>query len=166
MRNVGKHLGEHASSLDLEHEEFDSFARSAFNRHYYAIFLQVRSFAKTYYPEGRVMHGSLPQKLRADILRDLKKATKQAEKLGLISSSEAKAKCSILTESLSELANIVTETYRVRCIADYEPEITVQKSGKNIKLDRFQLSEFEHKLDDCARHTRQVYNISKELGVL
>ncbi|MFS6536888.1 hypothetical protein V6D52_06225 [Idiomarina loihiensis] len=166
MRNVGKHLGAHASSLGLAHDEFDSFARSAFNRHYYAIFLSVRSFAKTYYPEERVKHNNLPDKLRGKILKDLKKALKQAEELGVINSSDAKSKRSILTHSLSELANIVSETYRVRCIADYDPEVLVQLSGNSIILDRFRLAEFEYQLDECNKHTSIVFKISKELSLL
>ncbi len=71
MQEVAHHLQKTAHSMaGLER---DAFARSAYNRYYYACYLEIRTaFSEMSAEWGRSAHKKFPEILRSSISRDLR----------------------------------------------------------------------------------------------
>lgn len=118
MHHVAHHLQVHA--LSVTGNERDSYARSAFNRYYYAVFLSIRNMFRLIDPSwSRTPHSTYPQILKGSILSSLKKAEKTAHRTG---DSNLLNDIQRAKRAVYELARIITDANSVRKVADYEPE--------------------------------------------
>ena len=135
MQSVAHHLQMHAHNN--VGPERDAFARSAYNRYYYACFLSLRSAFSEINPDwARTPHKSYPEILGGSIQRRLKDERRRAQKaddLRLVSLIEGALR------AIPELCKIIKEANAARVTADYEPSIQVVFN----QADRFSLNGVE-----------------------
>lgn len=107
--------------------ERDIFARSAYNRYYYACYLEIRAAFKEMSKDwGRAAHKSFPEILRSSISKNLKSGRKTATRVGDV---ELKRRLDQAIRACVELATIIERANGARIIADYSPEILVGFNG-------------------------------------
>jgi hypothetical protein len=114
--------------------ERDYFGRSAFNRYYYATFLQVKTGLGGLRVEWSTMaHAGIPEVLRGTVQRELKQGRTRAQRA---SDQEVVALCSRALAAVADLAKLMEKGYATRVTADYHPEIPVDFSGgQSFKLN-------------------------------
>ena len=133
MKIVARHLREEATRRQNV-EEKDIFGRSAFNRYYYATYLNVkRGLGKCKLEWGRLAHGAIPDVLRGQVKTAFSKGMMTAKKTHDI---ETISSCSKALHAVDVLADIMENGYATRVTADYQPETRVDFSDeKNFKLN-------------------------------
>jgi hypothetical protein len=137
MQEVAHHLQMQANSQ--AGTDRDAFARSAYNRYYYACFLTLRAtFAEMNADWSRTPHKTYPELLNGQIQRELKSARRQASKSG---DRELQNIIDVALRSTPELSRIMTEAYGARIIADYESSISVDFDvSKRFSLNKIEIS--------------------------
>lgn len=121
---VANHLAEQAKTQGAH---ADAFARSAFNRYYYAAFLSVRQMLKDIDASwGRLAHAEIPYIIEGALFNKVKAIATKLEKKRIISASEKSRHITGMQASTSELASLLRTAYNVRVISDYEPEVLVE----------------------------------------
>lgn len=132
---VGLHLQTHAHGLGGGQR--DAYARSAFNRYYYSVFLKTRDLFRTINPSwSRMPHADYPATLRVAVRKQLKSAWRRARRDGdnkLLRDTESALR------AVDALSNLLEKAYAIRVVADYNPEEEVDFQGG----DRFSLKEVE-----------------------
>lgn len=107
--------------------ERDAFARSAYNRYYYACYLEIRAvFREMSVDWGRAAHKSFPGILRSSISKNLKSGRKAANRVG---DTELERRIDQALRGCAELALIIEKANGARIIADYSPDISVGFNG-------------------------------------
>ena len=118
MRLVAHHLQQQAMAADVEHR--DAFARSAYNRYYYSVFLQSRDMMRQLDSSwSTIAHATYPQLLNGKIKTAFKAERKRALKNDdreLIKSIDQACR------SIAELRKIIIKANQTRVVADYKPE--------------------------------------------
>ena len=122
MHSVGRHLQIHAqNNADPDR---DAFARSAYNRYYYACYLQVReALVSMNFDVKQLSHKSIPDLLGASVVSYLKRERRRAEMLG---DSELVGLINAAIPAISRLASLLKEAYGLRVVADYRPEVPIE----------------------------------------
>lgn len=134
MENVALFLQNKANSCTPESRDFDLFGRSAFNRYYYAAFLEVRSMLRDLNETwAEIPHADIPKLLTGQVRTTIKRKQRWATRLG---ETEAVQICIRGATSAHELAALMGEAYAVRVTADYYPEIAIVSGNRG----RFQLN--------------------------
>lgn len=132
---VGLHLQTYAHNFDGA--ERDAYARSAFNRYYYSIFLKTRELFRSLDPAwSRKPHAEYPVTLRKPVRKQLKAGWTRARRdddTKLMRDVEAALR------AVEALSGLLERAYAIRVVADYEPEQEVKFDG----ADRFSLNEVE-----------------------
>lgn len=130
MESVARHLV--AEAWNREGIDFDLFARTAFNRYYYACYRLARRMLAEIYPDDPVPpHKALPEKIENTLYKFLRDAATKAARTGAITESEAMKIKHSVREATNDLSNVLRAGYAVRCIADYElDEAVVKQNGK------------------------------------
>ena len=125
MQEVAHHLQKEAHAM--AGVERDAFARSAYNRYYYACFLEIRATFKQMSDEwGRAAHKSFPEILKSSICKNFKSGRRAANRVGDV---ELVRRIDQALRACIELAAIVERANGARIIADYNPEIGVGFNG-------------------------------------
>lgn len=137
MQEVAHHLQVHAHGISGS--EKDAFARSAYNRYYYACFLLLRqSFAEMSANWSQMPHRSYPDVLGGAIKKRLSAERKIAKKS---EDRDLEKKIDSALRAVPELRNIMIEANAVRVVADYEPGTLVQfASGQRFSLNSIEIS--------------------------
>lgn len=133
MNRVGEQLTEIAVRAD-DTTVVDLFGRSAINRYYYACFLETRKAVRAIRPSLTITHKQLPDDLKGTIVRTVRKEIKRKRKSGLISRSFADSSGVMVNQLVGDLAELLTKAYKLRVIADYEPEIRAYKESGHVVL--------------------------------
>jgi len=133
MENVALELQTTAYARRAVPKDLDVFGRSAFNRYYYATFLEVRQSLKKFNPNWQGTHSSIPEELTGSITREIANIQRSVAR---IPDNQAVSICKIAKRSLRELADLMKDAYSVRVIADYYPDISIQLDAGRFKLDR------------------------------
>lgn len=122
MQQVGLHLQVQAHNASADDK--DAFARSAYNRYYYASFLLTRDMIRRLYPErtANLGHADYPEFLKGTVIKDLKSEEKTARRLG---DGELLKILGRAKYAVYDLAGQFVQSNAIRLIADYEPETTV-----------------------------------------
>lgn len=135
MKFVGEQL-EKLALLEPVKKQADTLGRSAFNRYYYASFLITREMLGSLDPKWKhTAHAAIPNHLRTAIRRLVKSQLDKAVKQELVTISQKSRLLTALKIATDELANLLTEAYAVRIVADYQPEIPIIVEEKVIILD-------------------------------
>lgn len=149
MHEVALHLQKAAVAKRSNADEFDQFGRSAFNRYYYSLFLEVRSLIREFEPDWAGAHSQLPQELTGSIMREFKSkrksavSRKQTDSLPILDRG---------VQGLHALANLLSSANTVRVKADYFPEVRISDLGSDrFSLASVQVTEAHNWLGD-ARH--------------
>lgn len=122
MKLVAEHLEKEALTRSDE-DGRDIFGRSAFNRYYYATFLQVRDALQGLRPEWSEMpHADIPKTLRGQVINDIKKGRTKAIKNDDYETSQM---CQDAIKSSKTLAEMMDAGRTTRVTADYKPEIPI-----------------------------------------
>ena len=104
-------------------DDRDDFGRSAFNRYYYSLFLEVRRTLGIINPDWiEIKHKNAPETLRGRVKRAIQAASRDARKIG---DRELIARCERARSLTEELARTLERAKSVRETADYHPETPV-----------------------------------------
>jgi len=139
MEAVAKHLQDEAMSR-AQSTEGDLFGRSAFNRYYYATYLEVRRELGVIKHEwgAHMDHATIPDLLRGQLLKGLTSGFRQATK---IHDKELITTCSAAMEAAKELAKLMERGRGARVTADYNPQILVKFNAHDFELNSVRVSE-------------------------
>lgn len=144
----------------------DVFARSAFNRYYYASYLITREMLRQLNADwSRSPHSSIPNLLELTIIKQIRSNLKKQKAVGLVSTGEASQMHTSARDSAMGLANILRTAYSVRCVADYEPEEKIKRNGKTMKLDNHSLDEAQGWPKRASFHTKEIMRVWRKLGL-
>lgn len=125
MEIVGLHLQNIASNRPNPVER-DLFGRSAFNRYYYATYLNVKEFLGSLRGEwGRISHDAVPDLLMGAVKKVLQNGRERAKRA---SDKDTVELCSRAIHAVHELSKMMTEGYASRVAADYNPEVKIDFS--------------------------------------
>ena len=134
MERVALFLQTKAIGSRADTDTFDLFGRSAFNRYYYSMFLQVKEMLVLKSPDwDSVAHKSIPELLKGTVAERLKRAGKKTQRIG---DSEGNILCRKAVSAAQGLSALMIEGYASRVVADYNPAILIVASG----TDRFTLN--------------------------
>lgn len=124
MKVVGHHLQIEAKKR--QGIERDQFARSAYNRYYYAAFLTVRSMLTGFDPKwAQMVHKDYPPLLTGQITRRYRSERTRARKND---DSELVEKLDEGVRAAAALAKLMKKAYATRVVADYQPSEPVKFS--------------------------------------
>ena len=132
LTNVASMLANSAlSATDLVNR--DAYARSAFNRYYYATFLEARRLLSGIDSKWKgTPHKSYPDHLKGKMLRKLKNKSMLMKELNDYSSSKL---LDSACHNLPILAEMMEVGYNLRIQADYVPEnLVIFSSTTNYEL--------------------------------
>ena len=126
MHGVGHHL--QVTAWKKTPPDRDAYARSAFNRYYYGVFLTVRDmFRKMGLHWEEMRHASFPEVLSGQITKEFSKAKNRARKNN---DYELEQKIHKVKSSIYALKELVTKANEIRKVADYEPDEPVLFTGE------------------------------------
>ena len=127
----------------------DLFARTAYNRYYYAVFLCARNLLTTLNTDwSNMAHASYPGVLKGAVKDDIDRGKQKAKK---IKDYDLTNLCSRATNALFELAEIMSKGNATRIVADYHPEIQIDfLSSARFQLNNIDITE-AHQWPDKAR---------------
>ena len=164
MERVGHFLTDRASRVKND-DEIDAFARSAFNRYYYACYLMARKLVLEMFPnQGRITHKGYPEFLRGKALKKIKKQADSHRKSALLTPGQRGKLVNAAANNLVDLADLLEEGYRARVTADYEPEKTVVYADGKLVLEGKSLSTARGWPKRADNHRGAVLNVWKQLG--
>lgn len=123
MQSVAHHL--QIEAMAQPDEQKDVFARSAYNRYYYAVFLSARSMVSELDPKWlRLPHADYPKVLLGkNISTRLKVEALRANKNG---DFELQKRLDDAVRACAALASLITKANAARKVADYEPDKLVE----------------------------------------
>lgn len=146
--------------------DVDSFGRSAFNRYYYATFLYVRSVLRLKdIAWGSVAHANVPDILEGAVLNEIRRLIKGQTKNSLISLGKGSGLLTTAAEAAADLAELLRSAYRIRCDADYEPELLATRELGTILLRGNKLSVAAGWQRRAEFRLGQLMKIWKDLGI-
>ena len=162
MKTVADKLYQIAlEDFDILH--FDRFGRSAFNRYYYAAYLETRTLlAELDSSWARTSHANVPPLLRAIKKQYADELKKQSGKL--ISTHDAKIMRADLNLATEELASLLATAYEIRGLADYEPDIKITRNGSILELQKHTIHEASSWPRRTSIHTKTIRKIWNALG--
>jgi hypothetical protein len=138
MHVVGHHLQIEAIRRH-DVRERDLFARSAFNRYYYASFLLIRDAFGEMEPSWQTMpHKSYPTTLRGKVTQTLKRGRSQAMKLG---DYQLEEQLRTSSAAAAELAKLLERAYGTRVAADYDDTPVIFATGQRFSLNSITITE-------------------------
>lgn len=122
MQIVANHLFDEVQRrIDLAEKNW--FGRSAFNRCYYATFLNVRDGLKRMNPKwSELPHKDIPEVLKGTIRKEFSRGKTKASK---VSDWDTMHMCQRAATAALELSDLMTKGYATRIVADYYPEILI-----------------------------------------
>lgn len=140
MEQVASHLADQAIARRRSPPDADCFGRSAFNRYYYTVYLEVRAMLADFEPAwSRSSHRSIPQLLCGAVKEEIQKAKRKAATLrdGISVSI-----CSDALRELPNLAELLRSGYLTRSIADYDPGVPIlfDDDGKHFSLSAVKIT--------------------------
>lgn len=161
MRLVAEYLEKEARRRRKDSSELDIFARSAFNRYYYATFLQARLLIRRFKPGWRGTHGGLPSDLVSLARKDIGQIKNKAHRLR---DWDVVSRCEVCTHQLHGLSELLKSAYATRVTADYEPEIiaAIERDGAITMGDK-KISEAQRWPDQAASLSGQIEDFWSKL---
>lgn len=166
MKKVGDYLASYALSCHkISGDDFDLFARSAYNRYYYAVFLSVkRMLVKIRGSDFEIAHADAPCYVRGavrdSILRELKKRRRGL----LVSDSRFFELKSLLHRSSERVAKLLDDSRPVRVAADYRPEIKITYENNTISLISCKQSVASSWVDQANMHCSEILMVWRDCG--
>lgn len=158
MKVVGDQLVIEAGKREGSPTERDLFSRSAFNRFYYAAFLETRSgLQQLGMWKSGLGHKDVPEYLCGTVVSELK--SKFKPKLPPDSYYRCKT-------AASDLATLLRLAYRRRVIADYVPETLVEFDGGVARLEETPISDASRWCEMAGRYIQTIRKAYVEAGLV
>lgn len=165
MRTVGEKL-ESLAKAEANESSKDLFARSAYNRFYYASFLITREMLGNFNPDWRrTPHSCVPDILQTTLKKSVQGTLRKAVKKNVITIGEQQRLLNELSIASSELANLLKNAYEVRVIADYEPEQKIVCEGSAISLRDYRLSNASHWHSRASGYCKTIARVWRACGL-
>jgi hypothetical protein len=164
MQVVGKHLSDFASRIRGTSPDDGLFARSAFNRYYYATFLASRRLLIETTGAGGLAHKALPEYLIGQFQKTLKRQIQAGFKSGVLSPAGHARMLDALKENTLLLRDLLVLAYSVRVLADYEPDVPVEVKDETYILGASTLSAASNWASRAQMHCKNLHKIWKDLG--
>ncbi|EOY5423051.1 hypothetical protein I6M88_20300 [Citrobacter sedlakii] len=143
----------------------DAYGRSAFNRYYYACFLNIREFVSTIDSNwGKVKHAEVPTLLRVSVNRKIEIELQKSERIGDLTLGEYRSKKSLLRTSLENMASTMALAYTIRGVVDYEPEIEMIFGDGSFSINKMSVASAKGWLQTINSEKSKVVKIMKEVG--
>ncbi|EPE3624740.1 hypothetical protein ACSIA8_002789 [Serratia marcescens] len=166
---VADHLVKQANTAFKKGERHqilaDAYGRTAFNRYYYACFLNVREFVSNIDASwAKVKHAGVPDLLRVSVNKKIEVELKKSEKIGDITPREYKSKKSIILSSLDSMASTMSMAYTIRGIVDYEPEIEMVFKENGFTINSQTVASAKGWLQTINSERSKITKIMKEVG--
>jgi hypothetical protein len=161
MQDVAHHLQKTAHSM--EGIDRDAFARSAYNRYYYACYLEIRTAFREMSAEwGKSGHKTFPDILKSSIAKNLKSGRKTAVR---VKDDELLIQIDQALRGCLELASIIEKANGTRIIADYSPEIGVGFNGSTrFSLNGIEITEAHQWYDRVRLLVRQILSVWRQVN--
>jgi hypothetical protein len=163
MQIVGTHLSDHALKIWGTPDD-DLFARSAFNRYYYATFLVSRQFLVETLGITGLPHKVLPEYLKGNFRKTVQRQIQANFKAGVLTQGERGRMMGTLSHNIVLLEQLLVEAYGVRVLADYEPGIPVQRKDKTFHLGTSTLPAASKWQSRAQMHCKNLQKLWKDLG--
>ena len=160
MERVGNDLQNTAFDRRTSADDLDQFGRSAFNRYYYATFLEVREMLRRFNPDWRGSHSQVPDELEGSITRKISSIKRSAQR---VDDHQGVAICQSAKGGALSLAQLMRGAYVVRVKADYEPEIPITLDNTRFSLDTTSIND-AHNWLIRARNFIQMIDRARELS--
>ncbi len=165
-----KIVGEKLESIAISETDpvkKDLFGRSAFNRFYYAAFLEVRKMLGELAPKWkRTGHSDIPKLLVKSVRKPVINALKKSLEEDVITKEEFEKLESELLNSTTDLANLLRHAYDVRKTADYDPEKLIEVNGKVISLNSIKLTTAIFWSNKSISYCKSIKKVWKETGLV
>jgi hypothetical protein len=138
MQVVGHHLQTFVQkTIDKSELDRDLFARSAYNRYYYAcVFIIREALTEIDNVWKRTPHKSYSEIFNGTITKRLKKEKMRAKK---IEDTDLEKRIDEALRSIHEIVKIIEISQSIRGVADYEPNVKISFDNQN----RFSLNEID-----------------------
>jgi hypothetical protein len=152
----------HAEKIRGKDPNATTFARSAFNRYYYAVYLLSRQLLVDTLGTRSIQHKALPEFLSGKFHRTMKSKIEKGYRSGLLTSTARGRMRTILTDNITLLSELLRQAYGIRVLADYDPDAKVE--GADFVLGSSTLpaaSMWERRAD---MHCKHLYRVWKDLG--
>lgn len=161
MLAVADHLEAHCWNTKDEQER-DQFARSAFNRYYYAVYLTIRDALTQIDPAwDEPSHSQVPRLLRETVVKRINSRRKKVAMQGQQAQKLAGQGCT----AAKALAQLVDECYTIRVVADYDPNQLVMFGNSVITLAGVKASSARQWCKDAKTRSTVLVNAAKKLGL-
>lgn len=164
MQVVGEHLRDFANRNRGTDPNDRLFARSAFNRFYYATFLASRQLLVDTTGAQGLPHKALPDYLIGKFQRTLKDQIQTQFKSGLLSSGERAQMLDAVKENTLFLRELLVLAYSVRVLADYEPDVPVEIKDQTFSLGASTLPAASNWAGRARMYCKNLQRIWKDLG--
>ncbi len=143
----------------------DLFGRTAFNRYYFATFLNVRQHLGKLRSQwgDELPHATIPEVLRGQVKRTLESGAVRARRAADLSLASA---CKTAAKAAVALAEMMEKGRAVRVAADYHPEIDIDFSGgSDFKLVQVSVKTAETWPRLARIQMTQIENAWKQINV-
>lgn len=161
MQTVADHLEKHCRKCK-DGQERDQFARSAFNRYYYAVYLTVRSALAQIDPSwDEPTHSQVPNLLRDTVVKRIKKRSKSPA----MNQADAKKQEYLGCTAAKTLATLVHTSNTIRVVADYDPDRLVVFENSVVTLAGVKASSARQWCKDANSQSTVLVNAAKKLGL-
>jgi hypothetical protein len=164
MQVVGKHLSDFAMSIRGMSPDDGLFARSAFNRYYYATFLASRQLLIETTGTRGLPHKALPEHLTGQFQKTVKHQIDVGFKSGVLSNADRARMLSGLRDNTRVLRELLVMAYGVRVLADYEPDVPVEMKDDTYSLGASTLSAASNWARRAQMYCKNLRKIWKDLG--
>lgn len=171
LHSVADHLAKQATTNYRKGAGYsalaDAFGRTAYNRYYYACYLDMRRFIGELNSQwAGVNHAEVPNHLTGAVLKKINRELINCEKNGLMSSGQVFSKKSIISTALHTMASIMAEAYTIRCTVDYEPDIMIVYKNEKILIENTTVATAKDWLSKINIEKFKVIKVMKEVGLV
>lgn len=169
LHGVADHLSNRAKALlaASAESEADAYARSAFNRYYYATFLTVRELLAIMNSKWEeTPHANIPDVLEHGVLKLIKTTAIKQELDHMLSSSRRQSIVKQSIVSTNEISSILKAANHVRKAADYEPNQRIVFGPAGFELVTYTVGEAGNWKSRADREKGILISIAKDLGLV
>lgn len=171
LHAVADHLVKQANSVKRQNGNnlllAGAFGRSAYNRYYYACYLDIRVFVSGINSKwGGLNHSEVPTFLTGAVNNKISLELAKSEKLGMFSKGIFQSKKSLVHTSLSNMASVMSKAYTIRCTVDYEPDVHIEFVKDTFLIDKTPVASVRDWLRVITIEKSKVMYIMKEIGLV
>lgn len=171
LHTVADHLAKQATSIHGRSGAnillAGAFGRTAYNRYYYACYLDIRLFVAAINSRwGSLNHSEVPDFLIGAVNNRISQELTKCEKIGLITKGELLSKKSLVHTSLNTMASIMSKAYSIRCTVDYEPEVNIEFDRNTFLIDSVTVASAKDWLKTLTIEKVKVIKVMKEIGLV